>query len=203
MRRVRITTRRLMVSVAAAAALFHPVIGPGPDQPGRSGCWALEMAMVNVTPIAILPWFFRLRRARLVLVVLASASIIVAQVVLRVPPNLSVPAAYLAVAKIAHLARDLRELTSGVVAVACGVIVGLACGWNPCTPGIELALASLTGIAVKKALGLDWWTRRGDAATSVAPPLTAVTMRADRPSTKPENIAERVPGRCFRGFRRR
>jgi hypothetical protein len=162
MRPIRITTRRLMVSVAAAAVLLHPVIGPGPDEPGRSG-WALEMALVNALPIAILPWLFRLRPARLVLVVLASACIALAQVVLRVPPNLSASVAYLALGGIAHLARDLRELTSGVVAVACGVIVGLACGWNPCTPGIELALASLTGIAVKKASGLGRRTRRGDA----------------------------------------
>ncbi len=164
MKPVRITTRRLMFSVAAAAVLIHPVIGPGPDQPGRSG-WALEMAMVNALPIAIFPWLFRLRRARLVLVVFASASIAVAQVVLRVPPNLSASIAYLAIAKIAQIARDLRELTSGIVAVACGVIVGLACGYNPCTPGIEVALASFTGIAVKKALGLGRRTRRGDAVT--------------------------------------
>jgi hypothetical protein len=180
MRPVRITTRRLMVGVAAAAVLLHPVIGPGPDEPGRSG-WALEMALVNALPIAVLAWLFRLRRARLMLVMLASASIAVAQVVFRVPPNLSAPVAYLTVAGIAHLARDPRELTSGIVAVACGVIVGLACGWNPCTPGIEMALASLTGIAVKKALGSGKRPPSGHAVAISADD-------GDRPKPSPDKL---------------
>jgi hypothetical protein len=162
MRPVRITTRRLMVAVAIAAIVLHPVIGPGPDETSAS-VWVTEMALVNIPPIVVLPLCFRLGRARLVVAILASASVTVAQFVLRVPPNLYAPVGYLAVAGIAHLARDLRELISGIVAVGCGVLVGIDLGYQSCTAGIELILASLTGIAVKKALCFRGWSRRGGA----------------------------------------
>jgi hypothetical protein len=141
-----------MVAVAVVALAMSPgVNGPFPDESNLAG-WAIVMAGTNIPPILILPYLFRLDRGRLLLAVAAWAGILAAQVALRVPPNLFAVEAYVAVAGIAKLTRDNRDFATAILAVAAGVLAGVACGYNPCTP-IELILAPLTGIIVRKGLG--------------------------------------------------
>ena len=150
MRLPRMTTRQLMLAVAIVALVLSPgVVGKGPDE-SRPLDWALAMALANVPPILILPVLFRLDRLRGSLVIAATAGIAAAQVALRAPPNLYAVDGYMAIAAMARLARDIRDLISAITAVACGLLAGVACGYNPCTP-IEIVVAPLTGILIRIA----------------------------------------------------
>ena len=103
MRVPRTTTRQLMFAVAVVAIMFSPaVIGPRPDQ-STPWDWAVRIAVTNIPPIVILPFFFRLKRARLLLMIAASAGILAAQALMRVPPNLPAVVGYIAVAGMAPL----------------------------------------------------------------------------------------------------
>jgi len=138
MRLPRITLRRLMLAVAVVALALSPrVIGPGPNE-SNSVDWVVGMAVTSIPPILIMPCLFRLSRSRRPLVIVASAGIAIAQLILRVPPNLYAVDSYMAMAGIARLARDDRDFHSAILAVTCGVLVGLACGYNPCVP-IDIA----------------------------------------------------------------
>lgn len=163
-----------LVVVAAIALCLSPgVIGPGPDWSSPLE-WAAGLAAANLPPLLILPVLFRLRGARLLLTLVASAGIVVAQVAMRVPPNLYVIGGYAAVAAMAHLARDLRDLGSAIVAASCGVLVGVACGSDDCTP-IETVLPPIAGITVRRLLPLG---RREDPASPTIMPM-AVPDRRD------------------------
>src|SRR5262249_8909404 len=131
--------------------------------------WIAVMAVINLPPILALPLFFRLSRSRLLLVIVAAAGITVAQLLLRVPPNLYAVQGYVALAGMARLARDDRDLCSALLSVASGVLVGLACGYNPCTP-IEIILAPLTGIIVRLGFRIGW---RGDLARATRIPAVS------------------------------
>ena len=103
MRLSPITTRRLMLAVAIIALALSPgVIGPGPDG-SNAVHWAVAMAVTNTPPILIIPFLFRLGRSRRLLVIVASAGITIAQLILRVPPNLYAVDSYMAIAGIGAL----------------------------------------------------------------------------------------------------
>jgi hypothetical protein len=146
----RMTTRQLMLAVALVAVFLSPgVIGGFPDQVGLR-TWALAMALTNIPPILALPVLFRLDRQRSLIAMLAFAGIAAAQVILKTPANTYALAGYITIAAMARLAKDWRDLLSAIASVAAGLSVGVACGYNPCTP-IEVFLAPLTGIIVRVA----------------------------------------------------
>jgi len=163
-----------MVAVAVIAIFLSPaVIGPGPEE-SNPWDWVIVMTVTNIPPIVILPFLFGLNRARLLLTIAASAGIFVAQFLMRVPPNLHAVVGYLAVTGMARLARDNRDLSSAIIAVTCGLLVGLACGYNPCTP-IEIILAPFTGIMVR--IGLRFSRKGHPASQAVTPAVIGETCR--------------------------
>ena len=117
---------------------------------GRLARWALAMALTNIPPILALPFLFRLDLPRSLIAIGASAAIVAGQLVLRSPPNLNAVIGYIAIAAIAHRAQDLYDLFWAIASIAGGLLLGVACGYDPCTP-IAIFIAPLTGIIVRVA----------------------------------------------------
>jgi hypothetical protein len=155
----RMTIRQLMFTVAIVALFLSPaVLGRAPDHVDFR-TWALSMALTNIPPIIVLPFLFRLDFVRSLIAVGAFAGIATAQLVVRSPANLNAVIGYIVIAAIAQRARNPYDLLSAIASIAAGVLIGVACGYNPCAP-IEIFLAPLTGMIVRLA-SVKWLAARG------------------------------------------
>jgi hypothetical protein len=170
-----------MIAVGVVAVVLgQGVLGPGPDltSPAR---WAFALAATNLPAVIIVPFLFRLRGTRFLLVMISSAAITLAQFMLRVPPNLYAVDGYLALAAMARLARDDRDFQSALAAVASGILVGVAIGFEPCTP-IVAFLAPSVGIVVRLILRPRPKTRSLETALDRAEVPLYAKQWADSPA---------------------
>jgi hypothetical protein len=153
MRRPRATIFQLVVLMPVAAVLARePREWDGPIEVVAT--FAIGALLPSV--VLGLDW----KRSRLV--VAASAAVVLAQVLLDVPPNRAGVVGCVAIALIGQFARDTRDLASALLAVGVGVGVCVAIAYDPCTP-IAPILGPLVGLAVRRA------TRRAPEAVESDP----------------------------------
>jgi hypothetical protein len=177
--------RRMMLMVAAVAIFLGSCLAA--REPNESDLLdrALGINVGYLLPALIAPFLFRLDRPRLLLALAASIGIAVVQLALGVPPTPHAVVAYLSIGGIASKVRHTGDLSSALLAVACGILAGAPLVQDACAP-IGLFVGPFIGLVVRLASRPRGNDRRGEGNPALSG-LAPAVRRGDhgRPQEAP------------------